>query len=129
MKPKYSTWLLAAALTGCATGKPSEPRSANSPTHLPVAEHPPGEPPCSAEPSPPSPRNTERTSVMTTDIRSFGRVLGETARAVQKTHVQLLRREGSDFESWVVYLLLAEQGAAVPRDALANDLAQRLEIE
>lgn len=66
---------------------------------------------------------------MTTDTRSFGRVLGETARAVQKTHVQLLVREGSDFESWVVYLLLTEHGAAVPRDAFASDLAKRLDIE
>lgn len=66
---------------------------------------------------------------MTTDIRTFGRVLGETARAVQKSHLQLLAREGSDFESWVVYLLLAEQGAAVPGEGLVNDLAKRLELE
>jgi len=66
---------------------------------------------------------------MTVDIRTFGRVLGETARSVQKAHVQLLAREGSDFESWVAYLLLTEQGAAVPQDAFTNDLAKRLEIE
>ena len=64
-----------------------------------------------------------------TDTRTFGRILGETARAVQKVHLQVLAQEGTDFESWVAYTLLAENDPAMPKEALTADLARRLDIE
>lgn len=63
-----------------------------------------------------------------TDTRTFGRILGETARAAQKAHLHVLAQAGTDFESWVAFTLLAEN-PAVPKEALAFDLAHRLEIE
>lgn len=129
MKPRHHSWMAAALLVGCATGKPDVPRSPSSPTPLPAAEPSSAEPPRAVEARYPAPHDSERTPEMTTDIRSFGRALGETARAVQKVHLQVLAREGSDFESWVMYLLLTEQGAAAPKDPFLLDLARRIELD
>jgi DNA-binding MarR family transcriptional regulator len=64
-----------------------------------------------------------------TDTRTFGRILGETARAAQQVHLQVLTTAGTDFESWVAFTLLAENDAGVPKAALTADLARRLDIE
>jgi len=63
------------------------------------------------------------------DTRTFGRILGETARAAQRVHLQVLTREGTDFESWVAFTLLAENEPALPKATLIADLARRLDIE
>lgn len=64
-----------------------------------------------------------------TDTRTFGRILGETARAVQKVHRQVLTRAGTDFPSWVAFTLLAENERGMPKEALLADLTRRLDVE
>lgn len=63
------------------------------------------------------------------DTRTFGRILGETARAAQRVHLHLLTQAGTDFESWVAFTLLAENGLTMSKEALLADLARRLDIE
>jgi DNA-binding MarR family transcriptional regulator len=64
-----------------------------------------------------------------TDTRTFGRVLGETASGARKLHLKLLAEAGTDFDSWVVFTLLAENQPAMPQDVLVADLAERLETD
>lgn len=126
MKPKDMTLVLAVLVVGCSGGTPQEPRPAKSPPVTLKTRHPADEPTVATAEEQPAPHENERNSKMAIDQRTFGRVLGETARAVQKVHLQVLAREGTDFESWVLYLLLSERGS-VARDVLVLDWAQRIE--
>lgn len=101
----------AAALAACATEAPRDAAAGSPGTKSPDTQI------------------ADARSVTMTDTRTFGRILGETARAAQKVHLQVLTQEGTDFESWVAYTLLAENLPAMPTAALAADLARRLDIE
>ena len=103
--------IVAAALAACAAQAPADAGSRTPATTTEETQAP------------------EEDSVTMTDTRAFGRILGETARAVQKVHLQVLAREGTDFDSWVAYTLLAENDPAMPKEALRADLARRLDIE
>jgi len=116
-RPKlaHMTWrhtgsgILAALLAACATGASSEPRSPATTSGRTHSE--------------------DKGSVTMTDTRTFGRILGETARAARQVHSQVLTRAGTDFERWVAFTLLAENERAVPKEALIVDLTHRLDIE
>jgi DNA-binding MarR family transcriptional regulator len=95
-------------LAACATGAAREPQSPAATTERVPMGH------------------TGSTEM--TDTRTFGRVLGETARAAQRLHLQVLTKEGTDFESWVAFTLLADN-EAIPKETLIAELARRLDIE
>lgn len=84
---------------------------------------------CAPAPPRDNPPGADTGSVTVTDTRTFGRILGETAQAARKVHLQVLTQAGTDFESWVAYTLLTENEPAMPKEALIADLARRLELE
>ncbi|MGH3385927.1 MAG: MarR family winged helix-turn-helix transcriptional regulator [Nocardioidaceae bacterium] len=64
-----------------------------------------------------------------TDDRTFGRILGETARNAHNLHLKLLSEAGTDFPRWVAFTLLAENQGTAAHDALVDDLGRRLETD
>lgn len=73
--------------------------------------------------------STKASTTAMTDTRTFGRILGETARAARELHLHVLAEQGTNFESWVAFTLLGENAPEMPLQELVPDLARRLEID
>jgi DNA-binding MarR family transcriptional regulator len=59
---------------------------------------------------------------------SFGRVLAETARNLGKLHRRALADFDSDFPSWMLLTLLAEQTPAIPVDHVVAEMDRRMDL-
>ena len=59
---------------------------------------------------------------------SFGRALGEVARKMGKLHRRALADLDSDFPSWMLLTLLAQQNSPTPVEDVVVELDQRMDL-
>ena len=59
---------------------------------------------------------------------SLGLALGEAARKLTKLHRRALAELGSDFPSWMLLTLLAEQTAPIAVEDVAGELDRRMDL-